>query len=633
MDFFVQQDLARRNSKSLVFLFALAVIAVTAALYFLIATLVIYEGYSEAFTDVQMGYWQPTTLLWTAVTTFSVVGLVSLVKVFRLRAGGSAVAEMMGARLVAPGSADADERRLLNVVEEMSIASGLSVPLVYILEEPGINAFAAGYSIDDAAVVVTRGALKAFNRDELQGVIAHEFSHVIYGDMRLNIRLMGVLAGLVFIGTIGRMLVHGGSRNRKGGGAVVAGLAIMLIGSIGVFFGRLIQSAVSRQREFLADAAAVQFTRNPEGIGGALKKILSGHSGSAVDAGQAAEVSHMFFANALDSWGFSLFATHPPLEERIQRIQPSFAGELPSSAPGQVVLPAAASGVASGLASGAAAPASSVASSAGAMGLAPMAAAAKVGQVEPEAITRGRALIDGLPPSLVGAARSPLGAIALVYGLLIDRDEPLVAETQRQILRDGCSPAVLRELKGLLADITALRPTQRLPLISLAAPSLRELVPSQRKRLDQLSAEMVCADARVSVFEFCLQHFVAVRDHGARAPLQTDARKLAPQFSTLLSALVHAGHDDYPTAIHAFDEAKKQLPPEAERLAAFQPPESGWRPLRNALRVLGDTTPRIKKHTLAACVAAVAHDGVIRTDEAELVRTIAHALHLPMPSL
>jgi len=260
-----------------------------------------------------------------AAVTAGIIFVVSIISVAKLADGGSAVAEMIGARRVAPDTRDPLERRLRNVVEEMAIASGVRVPGVYVMDgESGINAFAAGWDVSNSVVAVTRGTLETLTRDELQGVIGHEFSHILNGDMRLNIRLIGVLAGIVFIGSIGEFLMRSvrGSRSRNTGGIFLVGLAIFVIGYIGLFFARLIKAAVSRQREFLADASSVQFTRNPDGIAGALDQI---RSASAFIANRyAEEMSHMFFGQSLKLWLGGLFDTHPPIDERIRRVRPGF---------------------------------------------------------------------------------------------------------------------------------------------------------------------------------------------------------------------------------------------------------------------------------------------------------------------
>ncbi|HLP07482.1 MAG TPA: M48 family metallopeptidase, partial [Opitutaceae bacterium] len=355
MDFFAQQDSARRRTSLLVAYFVAAVVLIVLTLNIAVAFGLGYAGGSQqprrsrSYSRVEYErprapafVWRVDALAWTTGLTLAVIAGGALYRRFTLREGGRAVARIAGGRELAPGSSEPAERRLLNIVEEMSIASGVPMPAVFVLDdEPGLNAFAAGFTPSDAAVAVTRGCLEKLNRDELQGVIAHEFSHLLNGDMRLNIRLVGVLFGILMLAMIGRGLLQSlrfagagrSSRREKGGGGVAVivalGLVLLLVGYIGYFFGRLIQAAVSRQREFLADAAAVQFTRNPAGIGGALKKIGAYAIGSGITSAQATQFNHFFFAQAF-SGGFSLFATHPPLEERIRAIEPQWDGKLPA---------------------------------------------------------------------------------------------------------------------------------------------------------------------------------------------------------------------------------------------------------------------------------------------------------------
>ena len=213
------------------------------------------------------------------------VGGASAYKYFALRSGGRAIVEMLGGVQIDPATQVLAERRLLNVVEEMSIAAGIPVPAVYRVDEPGINAFAAGFGTDDAVIGVTAGTLEYLNREELQGVIGHEFSHVLNGDARLNLRLIALLNGILFLGIVGRIVLRGsgntGSKRESNALPLVAlGIGLIVIGYAGTACGNLIKAAVSRQREFLADAASVQFTRNPHGIANALKKIGGAPDGS-----------------------------------------------------------------------------------------------------------------------------------------------------------------------------------------------------------------------------------------------------------------------------------------------------------------------------------------------------------------
>ena len=335
MDFFERQDQARRNTKLLVVYFVIGVAMLILAVYAAwwgslpASPRSQHHGYSE---QAQLVLWNPQLFLVAAVGTLAVIGLGSGFKTLELAQGGSTVATMLGGRLVNPATTDPDERKLRNVVEEMAIAAGIPVPQVYVLpEERGINAFAAGHSTSDAVVAVTAGAMKLLTRDELQGVIGHEFSHILNGDMRLNLRLMGIIFGILCLAVIGRVLLYTRSRSSKDKNPLpLLGLVLMVIGWVGVLFGRLIQAAVSRQREFLADASSVQFTRNPAGLAGALKKIGGLSYGSKLEAAHAEEASHMFFGNGMGESFFHLMDTHPPLAERIRAIDPSFDGELPA---------------------------------------------------------------------------------------------------------------------------------------------------------------------------------------------------------------------------------------------------------------------------------------------------------------
>ena len=342
-DFFENQDAAERNTSRLVWLFALAVIAIALTLYALAVVVTGVQGQDPRTGALQVAllWWNPELLSLVALGVLIVVGGGSLYKISQLRAGGKVIAEQLGGRLLHPDTTDRHERILLNVVEEMAIASGTPTPPVYLLpDEQGINAFAAGFSPNDAVVGVTRGAVLALSRDELQGVIAHEFSHILNGDMRLNIRLMGVLHGILIIGIIGYFLLRSamfsslGRRSRDNNGMIFLGLGIglIVIGSLGTFFGNWIKASVSRQREYLADASAVQFTRNPLGIAGALKRIGGFAEGSKLASPNAPEASHLFFGQALRGGLSSIFATHPPLGERIKRLDPSFQGDFESYA-------------------------------------------------------------------------------------------------------------------------------------------------------------------------------------------------------------------------------------------------------------------------------------------------------------
>ncbi|MGC2520946.1 MAG: M48 family metallopeptidase, partial [Burkholderiales bacterium] len=324
MNFFEEQHRARRHTVLMAVMFVLAVAAIVVSINVVGGTLYLYATGRPLWPVMHALAAVPHHAYWiTSAVVLGAIAWGTLTRTYELSGGGAAVAQMVGAERIRRDVQDAADRRLLNVVEEMALASGVSVPQVYVMEEEhSINAFAAGFSPNEASVIVTRGTLEQLSRDELQGVVAHEFSHILNGDMRLNIRLLGVISGIVLIGAAGGLLMRIGQGGRGTRGDIrifLAGLLVWLIGSVGVLAGRLIKAMISREREYLADASAVQFTRNPEGIGGALFKI--GQIGSAVAQRNAEEISHMCISAPIDNFfDFDWFSTHPPLEQRIERV-------------------------------------------------------------------------------------------------------------------------------------------------------------------------------------------------------------------------------------------------------------------------------------------------------------------------
>ena len=627
--FFEQQDTARRSTTRLVVLFALAVVAIIASIEVLLAATM---GYLSRNPDTGALDWSavtnPQLVFVSVIGTLLVVGGGSLFKMAQLRGGGQVVAEQLGGRLLTPGSGDPVEQRLLNVVEEMAIASGTPTPPVYLMDrEDGINAFAAGFSPNDAVIGVTRGTATRLTRDELQGVIAHEFSHILNGDMRLNLRLMGLLHGILIIGMLGYYVLRlsfysGGSRRSKDGNsglpimAIGAGLAV--IGFAGTFFGNLIKAAVSRQREYLADASAVQFTRQPEGIAGALKKIGGFVKGSAIQSPNAPEASHMFFGRATS--GFSaMFATHPRIDDRIRRIDPSWNGEFPAQVP---VADATADAVA-----GAGAPAF-----AGGGVAAPIAAVASIGHPQPAHLAYAAGILSSLPEPLVSAAREPYGARAVVFALLLDQ-RPEVRRRQTAHLAAKADSGVFEETRRLVSLVKSLDERARLPLLEITLPALRALTRAQREMFERNAAVLMETDDRIDLFEWSVRLILrrdldAQRDHdaGARvkyhtlADVQEDAVMLA-------SALSRVGHDDVEGAAHAFGRARDIL-----GLAGAAPaPSVTIEALDRAVARLDAAAPQVKRQMLEAAVACVTADRHITAAEAEMLRAVSAAMSCPMP--
>ena len=634
-DFFEHQDVARRNTTRLMVLFALAVVGMIAAIDLLLAGVLGYLGRNP---DTGAIDWRlaanPEVLVLATVGTLLVVTGGSLGKIAQLRGGGRVVAEQLGGRLISPDTKAPAERQLLNVVDEMAIASGVPSPPVYLMaEEDGINAFAAGFVPADAVIGVTRGTVERLTRDELQGVIAHEFSHILNGDMRLNIRLMGILNGILIIGMLGyfvlRMTAFSGYRSRRsrdGGNAMpllALGAGLMVIGFVGTFFGNLIKAAVSRQREFLADASAVQFTRQPAGLANALKKIGGFDTGSTVRHPNAPEASHMFFGRATSGLN-AMFSTHPPLAERIRRVDPSWDGALSvgGAAPGAPALAPGASGFAAGR------PAGAAPREAGAPPV------ASVGQFSDAHLRVAAELLAHLPPKVLDAAHEPYGARALVYALLVDQQSD-ARRVQLEHLAAAADSGVYRETLRLLPVVSPIERRARLPLVDLTLPALGRLTADQHARFTENVAVLVRADDTISLFEWVLQRVLLhdlERARGTRPPSRIRHRNLArilPHADVLLSGLAHAGHQSMPEAERVFGLAWRSLGRPDRSLRPLE--ACGLEALDAALEVLDAATPAIKRQILEAATVCVGADQRVTVTEMELLRAIAASLGCPMP--
>ncbi|TAN54353.1 MAG: hypothetical protein EPN19_06630 [Betaproteobacteria bacterium] len=653
--FFEHQHLARRNTRVMVVLFLIAVAAVVVAVDFVLATAYLWglADFGNA-TARQPGLLTLYRLvpgpiyLGGAVVTVGIILSVSAVNVVKLAGGGSAVAEMIGARRIAPGTRDALERRLLNVVEEMAIASGVRVPAVYVMDdERGINAFAAGYDVSNSVVAVTRGTLETLTRDELQGVIGHEFSHILNGDMRLNIRMIGVLAGIVFIGAIGEFVmrsVRESRDSRNTGGIFALGLALFVIGYVGLFFARLIKAAVSRQREFLADASSVQFTRNPDGIAGALDQI--GRSTGLISNRYAEELAHMFFGQGIKVWFGGLFDTHPPLEERIRRVRPGFQPTAYRSRREQAAPPAVAGGEeAFGRGAGFAATGAAAASAgrrnsdaSAAWGRSAGESAALVGSVAGAKIDYAARLLASLPEPLRDALHETGPARAIVVALLLAPQDDVMAGQLAALEAAG-----LAELASGAAAAAPLArrlgPAFRLPLLDLALPAVK-LAPAQDKSgLIEALKLVIHADRRVSLEEFVVMTLVR-HQLAPNAGTSTIARRrlaeLKPQVLVLLGLLAHAGVRSDATG----DREQRLLEAMRAGIKAMnlegEPDSSGEIAIdaaARALAMLRELAPLQKAILVRGLFAAVSVDGRIRVAEAELMRLVGAVLDCPLPPL
>lgn len=634
MDFFERQHAARSTSLRLVLLFTLAVASIVA-----INDLVVWILFRDQPAGTLIGWVTAVTIL-----TLLIIACGTASKMIALRAGGPAVAQSVGAVAVDPSATDPRLRRFVNVVEEMSIASGVPMPRLFVLEqEPGINAFAAGYSPSDAAVTVTSGALDRLSRDELQGVIGHEFSHVLNGDMRLNVRLIGLLNGILLLGLIGlRFLQFGGGRSRdsKGGNPLlVIALAMVVLGFVGQFFAGLIKAAVSRQREWLADASSVQFTRQPSGLVGALKKIAGLPTGSTLsDAHGAKQISHMLFGEG--GKGFSaLYATHPPLDQRITALDPSFdpdeverLREQYAQQPPDGLAEDAAAGLVAGAVASRPAPGPPPAN----VQVKPADLRARVGTLSGSDLARAAGLSARIPATYRSAASQRSTAVPLVLAMLVDR-RPEVRQRQLGVVSARLGTRAAEATTALADGLSAVDPLLRLPIVELAIPQLVSRPAAERAALLTALDELARADGAITVFEYCLTRLVGSYLEDADAPRarsrpgRASVGAVEDAALTLLATVSAAGNSDPEAARRAFTAAAGLLLP--GRTVPYAPPAEPWQALDAGWAALNTLDPRNKQVLVEALVAAVADDGVLTAAEAELLRTACAVVRCPLPPL
>jgi Zn-dependent protease with chaperone function len=642
MNFFESQERAHKHTKLLIVLFGVAVIALIVMANVL--TLVVFgfvnsQQLRDGHTFLAQMDWKMFATVGAGVSVVVLVG--SLYKMMVLSAGGKVVAESLGGQLIPRNTEEPNQRKLLNVVDEMAIASGTPAPPVYLLaNEPGINAFAAGFSPRDAVLGITQGAIEQLSRDQLQGVIAHEFSHIFNGDMRINIRLMGALNGILILGILGYYLMYSASfsgrrRSNDNSGIAILALAVglMVIGFAGTFFGGLIKAAVSRQREYLADASAVQFTRNPSGIAGALKRIGALKFGSIVRNPSAPEVSHAFFAQGVTGFTQWLSSTHPPLASRILRIDPQWDGKFGvSDAPPPAESQPQVDGSSAMRRPGMARNMATVA--AGAAAADAIAVMDQIGKPTQESVLYARSLLSELPTVIQEAAREPYGARAVIYCLLLDKG-PELREQQLALLRSRADKDVYALTIGLMSQMDALERRFRLPIIDIAIPALKQLSHSQYPSFKENLTALINMDARVDLFEWALQKilFRHLDGHFHKPPLSTarhsDPGQLTREFGIVLSVIAHAGATDQSSAKSAFDASAQALA--VKGLALLAKDEISIADLDQSLGRLDQLAPAAKSRLLTGCVICTWHDQRATPAEVELLRAFASVLDIPMP--
>lgn len=640
MDFFGRQLETRRLSRQLVVLFLLAVVAVALAVTCVVLVVVRLLDPASSGSAMLDPLWiseHARLAIWTMVSVCAVSGVASLYKTAMLSQGGSVVAQSLGGELVMADTSDPLRRRLLNVVEEMAIASGVPMPQVFVLDhESGINAFAAGHNPANAAIAVTRGALTRLTRSELQGVIAHEFSHVLNGDMRLNIRMMGLLFGLLSIAVIARLVLRhaprSGGGGRKGGGAVaailVAALVVMLVGYVGLFLGRLLQAAVSRSRESLADASAVQFTRDPDGLRGALVKIGALSAGSRIEDADAEEVAHMLFAPGVER----LFATHPPLLDRIRLLDPTFTERAFEAERSRLLAEEAA--VSPGEVQPEVARQHGLPARATSVEVTPVGVAQLVGNPGTTHVRMAHALRLSLPTAMTTATQSPRQAVALLLAFAIDTHAP-VRVRQVELIRQQLGARAADAVAGWLPQVDALDAMQRLPAFLRLFPSIHRFSRQEKQRLAACFKALLRDEGRFSLHAYALAKLAEVQLQDELEPTGRSRRLTLEGASSSLgvvfSVLARHGHDDEAAARRAYEAGMHHLLPRDR--PAFAVPVGWQQSLDEALGRLDDLQPAAKEQLVEALVKTTANDLRLTVAEAELLRTVCAALHCPLPPL
>jgi Zn-dependent protease with chaperone function len=633
VNFFEAQDRARRATRWLIIVYVVATVLIVAGVTLVVGAAFYLLGSPGIAPD-------PAVLLFTAALATALIVGSTLYRTAALSVGGSRVATDMGGTLISPDVQDPLRRRLRNIVEEMSIASGVPVPDIYVLEaEDGINAFAAGYTPGDAAVAVTRGALDVLNRDELQGVIAHEFSHILNGDMRISIRMIGVLFGIMVLSIIGRIVLRGGyysgasySRRSRGAPAVMAvGVGLLVLGWIGVLFARLIKAAVSRQRETLADASAVQFTRQSEGLASALTKIGGYAERSYLRAADPEEISHMLFARG--SRGLmSLFATHPPLVQRIQALDPSFREEdFPQILPqprGELQDFKARAFADAGPAGAAGSSETADTRSIG----------ATIGNPNAQQIDFARRLRRSIPETLYSAAHSEATALLLALALVLDRTGRHL-DRQLHLIAEQLGRERTSAVKHYYKELMDAGPAYGLPLLEIAFPALKRRPAAQLQFLIELVRRLVETDGEIDLFEYCFYQVLVGNlrqsgDPGRSASARTASTRAARQAALQLIRIVaDHGHEDSAQREAAWRAGTSQLGATGSEANAPAAGDNTVAEMDRCLDVLRRIDLTGRQRLIEALSVTIGHDNRMTVVEAELMRAICAGLDCPLPPL
>lgn len=644
MNFFQQQEHARSKTRRLLFVYVLAVAAIVIALdvvFLLVKHFTVSEYSQSTGTTVDIRSWieaDAGSLILVSLGIIAFIGLASLYRIMTLRGGGSKVATALGGTHVDTSHPDRRVRRLVNIVEEMAIASGLPVPQVYVLEqESGINAFAAGHQPEDAAVAVTRGALDVFTRDELQGVLGHEFSHILNGDMRMNMRLLGPLFGIMLIGLMGGILLRSSSHSRvrssreSSGGVMVVlllGVGLSIIGYIGQLAGRLIKAAISRQREYLADASAVQFTRDKEGIGGALKKIAAWQHGSVLADSGTEEVSHMLFANGLQQRFGSLLATHPPVQERLQRLGMKYDKQELARLAIEIQHINASAAWDTNTAEETNAAGFSADSVAGF-------ASYHEDGFDDESLQSARSVLSLIPTRIRSEVASVNTVREVILALLLN-NEPETKQLQLNVIRSTGAIIDTQRVIEVRQQLDGLSQNLRLPILDLGFPVIRHLTWQQRLDFYQLVERLIPLDGEISSFEYMLSRLLLQMLEETRRPDNSSGNKqvklvrLQFHLRTLFSVVALFGHDYEQQVVRAYNAGMEKLFG-SQQWPEYYLPADWSAHFDAALAMIDRARPLIKEEIINSLIVTIGFDETYRIEEYEMLRVIAALLHCPMP--
>lgn len=644
-NFFARRIQARKNCRNQTILFVIAVsvivlvttLAVRLVWYLYLCTHAyasldpaVAQSYHQKFSAFT--FFDPAFFIFMAMAIVAVILSASLYKMHTLKKGGPAVAEMLGGRKISDETNDQAERRLVNVVEEMAIASGIPVPQIYVLDsEYNINAFAAGLTLSDATVTVTQGALDKLNRDELQGVVAHEFSHILNGDMQLNVQLIGILFGILFLGIAGRKFLSSARVSLRAGiPAAVGGVLLVVIGYVGSFLGRLIQCAITRQQELIADASAVQFTRNPLGLAGALKKIGGAAFGSSISSPDARQASHLFFGESHPNALFPFMATHPPLVDRIRLLDPDFDGKFITIKDDRQALKTQYTTPYWG-----ARP--NIPISAPLMSSVAAEVIDHVGNPTSEHIGQGQAILTTIPSDIYQSVKSPTGAACVIFALLMGNTAPLRDMQATALHRALVIQGNVDRVQRVCGDLSGLKQQYRLPLIELAMPALSGLTSTEKRNFLMILNSIINADARVTLFELSVQWILNRYLNPSEVLFQNDAifsySQVGLDIIVLLRALAGAGNTGNGVkAEAAFRAGLARIPELTAKKPDFSYEENmSYMKVNNALNHLTAASFKIKESVIDACAHCAFADKNVTSEEKDLLRVIALALQCPLP--